>query len=241
MVKEEHAATVLVLSLVNRALAATCNDAGPRLRQASDAMMIVMLYIAETHTPYHSCHLIMRYSLDQKAETHKHIVKAASTQFRKHGVNGIGVAQLMKSAGLTHGGFYAHFESKDALVAEAIDAAFDQTMELLQEATSVESPRQRKQAIVRAYVNKKHRDNPGAGCAIAALGADVSRLDAKTRRRFEARVTSLIEAIAGDDDETARKDAIVTLAAMVGSIVLARSVRSEALSTEILDALQTSL
>ena len=114
-------------------------------------------------------------------------------------------------------------------------------MELLQEATSVASPRQRRQAVVQAYVNKRHRDHPGSGCAIAALGADVSRLDTKTRRRFEARVTSLIEAIAGGDDETARKDAIVTLAAMVGGMVLARSVRSEALSTEILDALQTSL
>jgi TetR/AcrR family transcriptional repressor of nem operon len=200
-----------------------------------------MLYIADTNTPFHICHTTMRYSPDQKAETHKHIVKAASTQFRKHGVNGIGVAQLMKSAGMTHGGFYAHFESKDALVAEAIDAAFDQTMDFLQEATAEPSARARKQAIVRAYVNKKHRDNPGSGCAIAALGADVSRLDAKTRRRFEARVTAMIQAIAGGDDETARKDAIVTLAAMVGGMVLARSVRSEALSMEIVEALQTSL
>lgn len=183
----------------------------------------------------------MRYSLDQKAETHQHIVKAASTQFRKHGVNGIGVAQLMKSAGLTHGGFYAHFESKDALVAEAIDAAFDQTMDFLKDATSVASSRQRRQAVVQAYVNKKHRDNPGAGCAIAALGADVSRLDARTRKRFEARVAALVDAIAGGDDEAARKDAIVTLAAMVGGMVLARSVRSEALSGEILDAVQAGL
>ncbi|KWR91868.1 TetR family transcriptional regulator [Cupriavidus sp. IDO] len=183
----------------------------------------------------------MRYPLDQKAETHRHIVKAASTQFRKHGVNGIGVAQLMKSAGMTHGGFYAHFESKDALIAEAIDAAFDQTMDFLEEATAAAPPRQRKEAIVHAYVSKKHRDNPGAGCAIAALGTDVSRLDAKTRRRFEARVNSLIELIAGGEDEASRKDAVVTLAAMVGGIVLARAVRSEALSAEIMEALQTSV
>ncbi|WP_230625641.1 TetR/AcrR family transcriptional regulator [Cupriavidus necator] len=185
--------------------------------------------------------LTMRYPLDQKAETHKHIVKAASTQFRKHGVNGIGVAQLMKSAGMTHGGFYAHFDSKDALIAEAIDAAFDQTMQFLEQAAQAAPPRQRKSAIVGAYVSKKHRDNPGSGCAIAALGTDVSRLDAKTRRRFEARVASLIELVAGSDDEASRKDAIVTLAAMVGGLVMARAVRSEALSTEIVDAIQSSV
>ncbi|RWA54242.1 TetR family transcriptional regulator [Cupriavidus sp. UYMSc13B] len=183
----------------------------------------------------------MRYPADQKAETRNHIVKTASTQLRKHGVNGIGVAQLMKSAGLTHGGFYAHFESKDTLISEAIDAAFDQTMVALEQATAATSPGQRKKAIVHAYVSKKHRDNPGSGCAIAALGPDVSRLDAKTRRRFEARVAALIEMIAGADDEASRKDAIVTLSAMVGGLVLARAVRSEALSTEIVEALQTSL
>ncbi|MGO4612454.1 TetR/AcrR family transcriptional regulator, partial [Variovorax sp. 2RAF20] len=74
---------------------------------------------------------------------------------------------------------------------------------------------------------------PGSGCAIAALGTDVSRLDAKTRLRFEARVASLIELVAGGDDEASRKDAIVTLASMVGGLVLARAVRSEALSAEI--------
>ncbi|QUN32858.1 TetR/AcrR family transcriptional regulator (plasmid) [Cupriavidus sp. KK10] len=183
----------------------------------------------------------MRYPLDQKAETHRHIVKTASTEFRKHGVNGIGVAQLMKNAGMTHGGFYAHFDSKDALIAEAVDAAFDQTMEFLENAAATAPARGRKEAIVNAYLSKKHRDNPGSGCAIAALGTDVSRLDAKTRRRFEARVNSLVKLIEGEDDAASRKDAIVTLAAMVGGMVLARAIRSEALSVEIVEALQTSL
>lgn len=182
----------------------------------------------------------MRYSPDHKAETRNQIISAASAQFREHGVNGIGVAQLMKSAGLTHGGFYAHFDSKDALIADAVDAAFDQTMAFLDAAASAAPAKQRKRAILQAYMSKKHRDHPESGCAIAALGTDVSRLDAKTRKRFEARVGSLIRLIAGDDSESSRKDAILMLATMVGGLVLARAARSETLSSEIVDAVQAS-
>lgn len=182
----------------------------------------------------------MRYSPDHKAETRKQIVETASTEFREHGVNGVGVAQLMKSAGLTHGGFYAHFDSKDALVADALDAAFDQTMAFLGDAAAASPPKQRKRAIMHAYMSKRHRDHVEKGCAIAALGTDVARLDARTRRRFEARVASLIELIAGDETPAAREDAIAMLATMVGAMVLARAVRSEALSTEIVNAVQAS-
>ncbi|WP_454725848.1 MULTISPECIES: TetR/AcrR family transcriptional regulator [Cupriavidus] len=182
----------------------------------------------------------MRYSPEHKAETRKQIVESAAAEFRRHGVDGIGVAQLMKSAGLTHGGFYAHFDSRDTLVADAVDAAFDQTMAALEEVASAAPARQRKRAILHAYMNKKHRDKPASGCAIAALGADVSRLDAGTRKRFEARVASLIALIAGDESEASRKDAILMLATMVGGLVLARAVRSEALSSEIVDTVRAA-
>jgi TetR/AcrR family transcriptional repressor of nem operon len=182
----------------------------------------------------------VRYPPDHKAETRKQIIETASAEFREHGVNGVGVAQLMKSAGLTHGGFYAHFDSKDDLVADAIDAAFDQTMAFLGEAASAAPPKQRKRAILHAYMSKKHRDHTERGCAIAALGTDVARLDARTRRRFEARVGSLIQLIAGSESQAARDDAIVMLATMVGGLVLARAIRSEALSTEIVEAVQAS-
>jgi TetR/AcrR family transcriptional repressor of nem operon len=183
--------------------------------------------------------LQMRYPPEHKEETRGKIIHAAASAFRKHGVNGVGVAQLMKGAKLTHGGFYAHFESKDALVADALDAAFDETMSHLEAAAAAVPARQRKQAVIDAYLTRKHRDHPEAGCAIAALGSDVSRLDADTRRRFEARVDALIELIAGaGGNDAARASAIRTLATMVGGMVLARAVRSEAMSQELLEAVR---
>lgn len=85
------------------------------------------------------------------------------------------------------GDFYAHFDSKAQLIAETIDAAFDQTMVFLKEAAASSAPRQRKHAILGTHMGKKHRNKPGIGCAIAALGREVSRLDTSTRRQFEAR------------------------------------------------------
>jgi TetR/AcrR family transcriptional repressor of nem operon len=179
----------------------------------------------------------MRYPPEHKEETRAKIVRAAAAAFRKHGVNGIGVAQLMKGAKLTHGGFYAHFESKDALVYDAVDAAFDQTMAFLEAGANAVPQKQRRRAIVDTYLTRRHRDHPEGGCAIAALGTDVSRLDAATRRHFETRIEGLIELIADQDSGSeARASAIRTLAAMVGAMVLSRAVRSEALSQEILDA-----
>ncbi|MFJ1258905.1 TetR/AcrR family transcriptional regulator [Cupriavidus sp. CuC1] len=181
----------------------------------------------------------MRYTPEHKEETRGKIIAAAAAAFRKHGVNGVGVAQLMKAAKLTHGGFYAHFESKDALIADALDAGFDQTMSQLEAAAAAVPVRQRKQAVMDVYVTRKHRDHPEAGCAIAALGSDVSRLDADTKRRFEARIDALIELIAGEGgNEAARASAIRMLATMVGGMVLARAVRSEAMSLELLEAVR---
>lgn len=179
----------------------------------------------------------MRYPPEHKEETRRKIVKSASAAFRKHGINGIGVAQLMKAAKLTHGGFYAHFESKDALVVDAIDAAFDQTMAQLQAAASEVAASQRREAIVDAYLSPKHRKHPEFGCAIAALGADVSRLDPAARRRFEVRVDALVGLISEPNgDAAARKVAVKTLATMVGAMLIARAVRSEERAEEFLSA-----
>ncbi len=181
----------------------------------------------------------MRYPPEHKDETRGKIVRAAAAAFRKHGVNGIGVAQLMKGAKLTHGGFYAHFDSKEALVAEAIDAAFDQTMASLEASIEAAPATGRQQAVLDGYVTRKHRDRPDAGCAIAALGPEVSRLEASTRRRFESRVEGLVGLIAGEHaDAETRASAVRTLAMMVGGMVMARAVRSEAFSQEILEAVR---
>ncbi|CAD6550553.1 hypothetical protein LMG27952_05026 [Paraburkholderia hiiakae] len=181
----------------------------------------------------------MRYPAEHKEETHFRIVNAAAKAFRKHGVDGIGVAQLMKGAKLTHGGFYAHFESKDALIVEAIEAAFTQMTARLETAVSEAPPAQRRRAMFDTYMTQAHRDHPEAGCAIPSLGADVSRLNADARRAFATGINSLIELIAAQEEGAAsRAEAIATLATLVGGMVLARSVRSNALSQEILDTLR---
>lgn len=181
----------------------------------------------------------MRYPPEHKEETRAKIVKAAASAFRKHGVNGIGVAQLMKGAKLTHGGFYAHFESKDALIVDAIDAAFDETMARLEDAVENAPPAQRARAVLDAYMTRHHRDHPDTGCAIATLGQDVARSGVRTKRRFEHRVALLINLISGESEGSeARADAIRTLSAMVGGMVLARSVRAEDLSNEIMEAVR---
>src|SRR5439155_12990901 len=97
------------------------------------------------------CEGQMRYSATHKEETHKRIVKTAAKSFRKHGINGIGVVPLMKETGLTHGGFYAHFKSKDALIAAAIDAAFDQTISRLKRAADAAPGESRRRAIIDEY------------------------------------------------------------------------------------------
>ncbi|MFL9992106.1 TetR/AcrR family transcriptional regulator [Paraburkholderia sediminicola] len=202
-------------------------------------MTIIILYIVHSCQPRHDRSFTMRYPPEHKEETRTRIVNAAAKAFRKHGLDGVGVAQLMKGAKLTHGGFYAHFKSKDALIVDAIDAAFDQMTARLEAIVSEAPADQRRRAVLDAYMTQRHRDHPEAGCAIPALGADVARLDATTRHAFAAGITSLIELIAdkGKDKES-RAAAITTLAAMVGGMVLARSVRSDALSQEILDAVR---
>src|SRR5688572_17273145 len=122
------------------------------------------------------CEVDMRYSDTHKDETHQRIVKTAAKAFRKHGINGIGLVPLMKETGLTHGGFYAHFKSKDALVGEAIDAAFDQTIKRLRRAAEAAPQKTRRRAIIDEYISEAHRDDPSVGCAAAAFGTETARL-----------------------------------------------------------------
>src|ERR1041384_2893239 len=118
----------------------------------------------------------MRYSDTHKDETHQRIVKTAAKSFRKRGISGIGLVPLMKETGLTHGGFYAHFKSKDALIGEAIDAAFAQTIEHLRGAVQAAPNKSSRRAVLDAYISEGHRDDPSVGCIIAALGTETARL-----------------------------------------------------------------
>jgi TetR/AcrR family transcriptional regulator, transcriptional repressor for nem operon len=180
----------------------------------------------------------MRYSKEHKFETHAKIVKRASVKLREKGAHGIGVADLMKEAGLTHGGFYAHFDSRDALVIEAVMHAMDRSTERwrkLSEATPVEK---RLSKIVNSYLAPDHRDDPGQGCAVPALAAEIARESVKTRRVFAGRMERMIDMLAdqfhGVPRKAARKQAMAALATMMGSLVMARVAGDNELSDEIL-------
>ncbi|MFZ5735870.1 TetR family transcriptional regulator [Rhodopseudomonas thermotolerans] len=182
----------------------------------------------------------MRYSKEHKQETHDRIVRRASVKLREKGAHGIGVADLMKDAGLTHGGFYAHFASREALVIEAFSYAMDRSTERWRKLAEELPPEQRLAALVDGYLSASHRDDPGRGCAVPALGAEIARESPKTRKAFAAKLDEMIDMIAaeyvGSTPKAARRQAMATLATMMGTLVLARIAGSGELSDDILAA-----
>lgn len=182
----------------------------------------------------------MRYSKEHKQETHARIVKKASVRLREKGAHGIGVADLMKEAGLTHGGFYAHFDSREALVIEAFAHAMDRSTERWRKVAEQTPPDQRLAAIVNSYLTPTHRDDVGRGCAVPALGAEIARESPKTRKAFAAKVEQMIDMMASQildvPPREARRTAMASLATMMGTLVLARIAGTGELSDAILDA-----
>src|SRR5438477_605490 len=128
----------------------------------------------------------MRYGKEHKAETRKRVVEAAARRFRKNGIEATGVVELMADAGLTHGGFYAHFPSKEMLVRETIVAASEQSRRHFQDQIDEarEQGREPLEQLVRGYLTTAHRDRPDRGCSIAALGSEIARHPRKTREVF---------------------------------------------------------
>jgi TetR/AcrR family transcriptional repressor of nem operon len=184
--------------------------------------------------------LPMRYSREHKLETHARIVKKASVRLREKGAHGIGVADLMKDAGLTHGGFYAHFDSRDALVIEAFAYAMDRGTERWRKLAEQTPPDKRLATIVESYLTSVHRDDPGRGCAIPTLGAEIARERPRTRKAFAAKLEEMIDALAAQIPDVPRKaartQAMAALATMMGTLVLARVAGNGEFSDEILGA-----
>ncbi|MBV8917398.1 TetR/AcrR family transcriptional regulator [Bradyrhizobium sp.] len=182
----------------------------------------------------------MRYSKEHKQETHTRIVKKAAVLLREKGAHGVGVADLMKEAGLTHGGFYAHFDSREALVIEAFAYAMDRATERWRQIAAQTPPDKRLTTIVDSYLTAVHRDDPGHGCTVPALGAEIVRESPKTRKAFAAKLDQMLDMIAeqiGDvPRKTARKQAMAMLATMAGTLLLARIAGNGELSNEILAA-----
>ena len=182
----------------------------------------------------------MRYSREHKLETHARIVKKASVRLREKGAHGIGVADLMKDAGLTHGGFYAHFDSREALVIEAFAHAMDRGNERWRKLAEQTAPEKRLAAIVESYLTTAHRDDPGHGCAIPTLGAEIARESPRTRKAFAAKLERMIDMLADQIPEVprkaARKQAMAAIATMMGTLVMARIAGNGEFSDEILGA-----
>lgn len=182
----------------------------------------------------------MRYSKDHKAETHARIVKNASVRLRERGAASIGVAELMKEAGLTHGGFYAHFPSRDALIGEAFAHAMQQTTGRWRKRAERESEGNRLAAIVNGYLTAEHRDDVGNGCALPSLGIEVSRASPKTRKAFASKledmIAMLVEQFPELSPKTARREAIGVVSTMMGAMILARATGTSEFSDEILSA-----
>jgi TetR/AcrR family transcriptional regulator, transcriptional repressor for nem operon len=182
----------------------------------------------------------MRYSREHKLETHARIVRKASVRLREKGAHGVGVADLMKEAGLTHGGFYAHFDSREALVIEAFAHAMDRSTERWRKLAEQTAPEKRLATIVETYLTAIHRDDPGHGCAVPTLGAEIARESPRTRKAFAAKLEQMVDMLADQIPDVprkaARKQAVAALATMMGTLVLARVAGNGEFSDEILGA-----
>ncbi|MBY3597122.1 TetR/AcrR family transcriptional regulator [Rhizobium bangladeshense] len=177
----------------------------------------------------------------EKQKTHERIVEIASKRLREEGLEGVGVADLMKEAGLTVGGFYKHFASREDLVAEAIEFAFDSWGRGL-EAEGVDPATMTAADIGERYVSAYHRDNPATGCPFAALTSDISRSGEKARgiatERLRRNFEALASKAAGVDERERRRKAIMAFAMMAGGVGLARISSDEDLSAEILETIR---
>jgi len=181
----------------------------------------------------------MRYDADHKARTRLRLLTEAAILLRESGPDGLSVAVLMKRQGLTHGGFYAHFESKDDLIEQAIDTMFDKTCERFATRTRGLSPAQGLLAYVDYYLSQPHINRPGQGCPVPACGGDVARLGPEARRRFEDGVRRLQDLIAiqlemsGVAVVEAKVQAVTLLAQLSGAVVMARAVKTPAMQKHI--------
>jgi len=185
----------------------------------------------------------MRVSREQAAENHARIIAVASTLFREKGYDGIGVADIMQAAELTHGGFYGHFKSKDDLAAQASRDALAKSAAKWESIAATAGDKVFAE-LVASYLRRGHCDNAGKGCALTALGNDAARQGKPVRTAFREGLMRLVDILATAVPGTKaarRKRALAAMAQMVGAVVLARAVDDTALSDEILSAAKQAL
>ncbi|AIE87344.1 TetR/AcrR family transcriptional regulator [Fimbriimonas ginsengisoli] len=176
----------------------------------------------------------------KKEVTHDRIVEVASRAIRRGGYDGTSVADIMKEAGLTHGGFYAHFSSREAMLAEAADRAGAESVAAAASIAAAVPPEQALYAMLSAYLSKEHVLGTEKGCAMAALGSEMPRQAPEVRRAATRRIKEMIDLVARQSPDWgkpgAHERALVTVSAMVGTLVLARAVDDPQLSDALLDA-----
>ncbi|SPP92886.1 TetR/AcrR family transcriptional regulator [Bradyrhizobium vignae] len=183
----------------------------------------------------------MGHSQADKVKSRQRILDAAAVQIRELGLDGISIAELMKSAKLTHGGFYGHFDSRDQLISEALAKALSEGGPESVRLGSTNGPRTLK-TLLNTYLSKAHRDDPSVGCAVAALAGDVARSDRKTREVMTDYLSNYFDNVAdllkGDHPD---ESAIAIVCTMVGAVALARVARDLSMSDKILRAAQRSI
>jgi TetR/AcrR family transcriptional regulator, transcriptional repressor for nem operon len=186
----------------------------------------------------------MRVSREKAAENRERIIAAAGALFREKGFGGIGVADIMKAADLTHGGFYGHFNSKDDLVSQACQRVMAQAIANW-EKTAAHTPEDPFATLLTRYLSPRHRDEPGQGCVFAALGADAARSGPLVHDAFADGLEPLIALLAksapGSSKAARRRKAVAAMAGLVGALLLARAIGKRELSDEILDATRREL
>src|SRR5215204_4033728 len=181
-----------------------------------------------------------RSAQSRKEATHDRIVHAAARAIRRSGYSGTGVADIMKDAGLTHGGFYAHFDSREAMLAEAADRAGAESVAMLERIAAAAAPEKALETLIGAYLSSEHLERPETGCPMAALGSEMPRQAPEVRRAATRRIKEAIDLVARQLPDwgkpSAHEQALATLSTMVGALVLARAVEDLRLS----DALRTA-
>jgi TetR/AcrR family transcriptional repressor of nem operon len=188
----------------------------------------------------------MRYPPAHKLATRRRILDAASQAFREHGVAETGLDEVMRRAGLTHGGFYAHFRDKSELVAEACTAAFDGAVANLDRISALPTAAARARLLIDSYLSARHRDNRGSGCLVVAVGADMARLSGATRAGYSRGFTQHLERLGAAlrlraDARENRERVTALMSSLVGALLFARAIDDPVRSDGILRSMRRLL
>jgi TetR/AcrR family transcriptional regulator, transcriptional repressor for nem operon len=182
----------------------------------------------------------MRYPVEQKAETYQKILTAAARSFRKHGSESNGIARLMKELGLTHGGFYRHFKSKDDLYVEALSRAFEEIGNRMEAVAEVAPKGQELRAIIEHYLSVEHLNDAATGCVIAALAPEIARQPVEVRKRINQAMQRyrerMLRFFPGRSAEERRAQFFVLIPGMAGVLGIARAIVDPRRQEEILEA-----